>query len=210
MTALRLVTGVPNGTPVDSDIEAFNRWSTELRGLRPNTVRVRGDLLARLQVHLGKPLRDATEQDLLQWEQTAVAGRAAETRRAYVSHARAFYRWAVASRIIAADPSSRLTNPKLHRPLPRPVADDVLRRAVEQARPKMRLMILLGAFCGLRCRRSPDCTGRTCGRRPWATHRYWSAKARAGWAVKSRPLRSKNRLRDRDSPLGSICAASSP
>jgi integrase/recombinase XerC len=29
--------------------------------------------------------------------------------------------------------------------------DDDLRRAVSLARPKMRLMILLGAFCGLRC-----------------------------------------------------------
>jgi integrase/recombinase XerC len=127
------------------------QWAKELRGLKPTTLRVRRELLGRLSDHVGKPLRHVTEADLLQWERVAVAGRAPETRRAYVSHARAFYRWAVTAQVVVVDPSVRLTNPKLSRPLPRPVPDDDLRRAVELARPKMRLMILLGAFCGLRC-----------------------------------------------------------
>ncbi|WP_167762318.1 tyrosine-type recombinase/integrase [Blastococcus sp. CT_GayMR20] len=153
MSALRLVTAGQNdgsGGSLDPDIAAFTHWQTELRGLRPNTVRVRADVLGRLSLWLGKPLREASEADLLRWEQAAVAGRAAETRRAYVSHVKAFYRWAVLAGIVAADPSSRLTNPKLSRPLPRPVPEDVLRQAVAAAKPKMRLMILLGAFCGLR------------------------------------------------------------
>jgi integrase len=68
-----------------------------------------------------------------------------------VCHGKAFYRWAVLAGVDGANPSSRLTNPKLNWPLPRPVPDDDQRRAVALARPKMRLMILLGAFCGLRC-----------------------------------------------------------
>lgn len=151
MTALRLVSGDTNGTPVDPDLAAFEQWQTNLRGLRPNTVRSRGDVLGRVSEFLGKPLREATEGDLLRWEQAQVAGRKPETRRAYVSHVKAYYRWAVLSGIVGADPSLRLTNPRLNRALPRPVSEDDLRRAVELARPKMKLMILLGAFCGLRC-----------------------------------------------------------
>jgi integrase/recombinase XerC len=151
VTALRLVAGGTFVPAADPDITAFEHWQRELRGLRPNTIRIRNDCLGRLSAFVNKPLRDVTEADLLRWEQSAVAGRAPETRRAYVSHVKAFYRWAKLSGIITADPSTRLTNPRLNRPLPRPVPDDDLRRAVELARPKMRLMILLGAFCGLRC-----------------------------------------------------------
>lgn len=148
MTALRLVTDAAIGDP---DLDEFDRWQEHLRGLRPNTIRVRRDVLGRLSLALGKPLRDATEADLLRWEQVSVAGRKAETRRAYVSHVRAFYRWAVAAGIVTTNPATRLTIPKLHHPLPRPMPESELRQAVQQARPKMRLMILLGAFCGLRC-----------------------------------------------------------
>jgi integrase/recombinase XerC len=152
VTALRLVaSGVQNQTPEDRDLGDYMQWAEELRGLRPTTLRVRREVLQRLSVHLGMPLRDATEADLLRWEQVAVSGRAPETRRAYVSHVRAFYRWAVTARVVAADPSTRLTNPRLMRGLPRPFPDEDLRRAVALARPKIRLMILLGAFCGLRC-----------------------------------------------------------
>lgn len=151
MTALHLVKGLSSGDPLDPDLDAFERWMRDLRGLRPNTVRIRIEVLRRVVDFLGKPLRDATEGDLLRWEQSQVAGRKPETRRAYVSHVRAFYRWAMLAGILGADPSARLTNPRLTRPLPRPVPEDNLRKAVELARPKMRLMILLGAFCGLRC-----------------------------------------------------------
>ncbi|MDP9461047.1 MAG: tyrosine-type recombinase/integrase [Actinomycetota bacterium] len=136
---------------LDLDLADFKRWMRDLRGLRPNTVRVRVDVLTRVATYLGKPLRDATEGDLLRWEQVAVSGRRPETRRAYVCHLRAFYRWAKVAGIVAEDPCTRLTLPMLHRALPRPVPEDDLRRAVGLARPKMRLMILLGAFCGLRC-----------------------------------------------------------
>lgn len=150
MTALRVLAGGAD-VPVDADLADFEHWQSNLRGLAPNTVRVRRDMLGRLALYLGKPLREATEGDLLRWEHGQVAGRAPETRRSYVSHTRAFYRWAVLAGIIGADPSARLTNPKLLRALPRPMPEEGLRQAVELARPKMRLLILLAAFCGLRC-----------------------------------------------------------
>lgn len=149
--ALRLVTGARNAAACDPDLEAFLAWCRDLRGLRPNTVRVRADVLSRVPFQTGKALRDLTEADLLIWEQKYVAGRAAETRRAYLSHMRSFYVWALKTRIVESDPTTCLTQPKLTLGVPRPIAEADLRRAVEKARPKMRLMILLGAFCGLRC-----------------------------------------------------------
>lgn len=150
MTALRIVRVGP--ADVDADLVQFDDWQRDLRNLRARTISVRHDLLQRLSGYLGKPLREATEADLLAWERVAVAGRSAETRRVYVSHVRSFYRWAIRARILTEDPSTRLTNPRLDRPLPRPLPEDELRTTVAAARrPKLRTMILLAAFCGLRC-----------------------------------------------------------
>jgi integrase/recombinase XerC len=152
VTALRLVAeGVGSADAPDADLEAYLTWGAELRGLRPNTIRVRGDVLGRIPHQTGKRLRDLTEADLLQWERNFLTGRAPETRRAYLSHMRAWFAWAVKTKVVDQDPTPCLTQPKLVRGLPRPISEDDLRLAVEKARPKMRLMILLGAFCGLRC-----------------------------------------------------------
>lgn len=149
--ALRLVGDSFGRRQTDQDLEDYLAWAADLRGLRPNTLRCRRDVLTRMSVLVSKPLRDVTEAELLRWEQRTLAGRAAETRRAYLSHARAFYAWAVKMRIVAEDPTTQLTQPKLTRGLPRPISEADLRLAVEKASPKMRVMLLLGAFCGLRC-----------------------------------------------------------
>ncbi len=192
MTALRLVQVSQLGTPGDPDLADFEHWQRELRGLRPTTIRVRVEVLTRLSTFVGKPLRDATEADLLRWEQTAVAGGAAEARRAYVSHVKSFYRWAKAAGIIIEDPSSRLTDPRLNRPLSRPVPDDVLRRAVALAKPRIRLMTCSAPSAGCAVRRSPACTGPTCGRRT-VRRRCWSARRRAGGSASSPSPASSSR-----------------
>ncbi|MDP9461052.1 MAG: tyrosine-type recombinase/integrase [Actinomycetota bacterium] len=151
MTALRLVAAPTEDGHRDPDLGAYLTWAAELRGLRPNTIRVRGDVLGRIPDQTGKQLRDLTEADLLLWERNFLTGRAPETRRAYLSHMRAWFAWAVKTKLVDQDPTPCLTQPKLMRGLPRPVCEADLRLAVEKARPKMRLMILLGAFCGLRC-----------------------------------------------------------
>lgn len=148
-TALRLVgTGEPTGP---DEIAAYVAWGRDLRGLRPTTLRVRQEVLTRLLEWLGRPLTTATETDLLRWEAQHVAGKAPETRRAYVSHVRAFYGWVVKVGAVDSDPTGGLTLPKMTRGLPRPLPEADLRAVVDQASPKLRLMVLLGAFCGLRC-----------------------------------------------------------
>jgi integrase/recombinase XerC len=135
---------------IDADLMEYVHWARSIRGLSDNTIRVRLDFLQRLHTFIGLPLRDAEPGHLLRFERIAIGGRAPETRRAYVCHIRAFYRWAHDSRIVTEDPSTLLTLPVIPRHLPRPIDEDDLAVALNAARPKMRAILTLGAFAGLR------------------------------------------------------------
>jgi integrase/recombinase XerC len=109
------------------------------------------DFLHRLQQHADVPLRSVEPHHLIAFERVAIAGRAPESRRSYVCHIRAFYRWAKQTGIVEHDPSEILTLPRVPRHLPRPIEEDDLAVALTSARPKMRTMIVLAAWAGLRC-----------------------------------------------------------
>lgn len=154
---------------IDSDVIDYIHWGRTIRGLADTTLRVRWDVLARLSAYIDTPLRNAAPGQLLRFEQAAIAGRSPETRRAYCCHIRAFYRWALTQGVVSSDPSTMLTLPKIPRHLPRPIAEDDLTVAIAAARPKMRAMLTLAAYGGLRCveiaaldwsdlRREPDGT----------------------------------------------------
>jgi integrase/recombinase XerC len=87
----------------------------------------------------------------MRFERMAIAGKSPETRRAYVCHVRAFYRWALKRELVRYDPSEILTLPSIPRHLPRPILEDDLAAALHGARPKIRAMFVLAAFAGLRC-----------------------------------------------------------
>jgi integrase/recombinase XerC len=135
---------------IDPDLIEFLFWSREVRGHSANTVRVRFDLLQRLAVYADKELRDLTAADLLAFERAAIAGRSPQTRRSYACHVRSFFRWAVRTGVLEADPSGCLTLPMLPRLLPRPIEEDQLGVALSAARPKMRAILTLAAYAGLR------------------------------------------------------------
>jgi integrase/recombinase XerC len=138
----------------DGDLLDWVFWAREVKGLSPNTVRVRLDFLHRLSTFLGYEgvtLRDAEPHHLIAFERVAIAGRAPESRRSYVCHIRAFYRWAKQTGAVEHDPSEVLTLPSVPRHLPRPIEEDDLAIALKAARPKMRTMIVLAAWAGLRC-----------------------------------------------------------
>lgn len=134
----------------DPDLLDYAHWARSVRGLSDNTIRVRLDFLQRLHVFLGHSLREAHPGELLRFERFAIAGRAPESRRAYVCHIRAFYRWAISTSVVIDDPSAILTVPRVPRHLPRPIEEDDLAVALEAARPKMRAILTLAAFAGLR------------------------------------------------------------
>jgi len=136
---------------LDSDLVDFMHWCRNLRGLSDNTMRVRVDLLRRLSDFVPVKLRDAQPEHLLEFEHAAIAGRAAETRRVYAVHIRSFYIWLHASGAIDSNPALVLTLPLLPQRLPRPIDDCDLAVALDAARPKLRAMLTLGAYAGLRC-----------------------------------------------------------
>lgn len=154
---------------LDADLLEYAHWARNIAGLADNTIRVRLDLLYRLSTFLDVPLRDAEPGHLLRFERMAIAGRAPESRRAYVCHIRAFYRFLIQQGVIREDPAALLTVPRVPRHLPRPIEEDALIVALSAARPKMRAMLTLAAYVGLRCveiaaldwqdlRREPDGT----------------------------------------------------
>jgi integrase len=136
---------------LDADIADHLAWCSDLRGYTEATIRARRWVLNRLRDAIGRPLREAQVGHLLHWEQTVVAGLAAQSRRAYVGHAKGFYRWAVARGIVTDDPTEMLTRAKVPKPLPKPIGEDDLARALQAASPKMAAMMTLMADAGLRC-----------------------------------------------------------
>lgn len=135
----------------DPDITDHIDWCRDLRGLTPATIRARQWTLNRLAVCIDRPLRTAEIGHIMQWEATVVAGLAPQSRRAYIGHAKAFFRWMITAERMAADPSVMLTRPKIPKPLPHPIAEDDLRRALAAATPKLAAMMTLMSDAGLRC-----------------------------------------------------------
>ncbi len=136
---------------LDADVSEHLAWCRDLRGLTEATIRARRWVLNRLSSCIDRPLRDAEIGHVMLWEQTCVAGLAAQSRRAYIGHVHAFYKWALARGIITENPAGMLTRPKVPKPLPRPIVEDDLAQALSAASPKLAAMMTLMADCGLRC-----------------------------------------------------------
>lgn len=135
---------------IDRDLADHLRWCRDLRGYTAATLRAREWVLNRLAVCIDRPLRQAQVGHILFWEQTVVAGLAPQSRRAYISHVASFYRWMVDNGRLQDSPATMLTRPKLPRPLPRPITEADLARAMSAASPKLAAMMALMAYAGLR------------------------------------------------------------
>ena len=136
---------------LDVDLVDHLAWARDLRGLSPATLRMREWVLNRLAISIDRPLREAQVGHILFWEQTVVAGLAAQSRRCYIQHAHSFFTWMAKTGRIAEPPTVMLTRPKMPKPLPRPIAEKDLARAMDAASPKVAAMMALMAYCGLRC-----------------------------------------------------------
>jgi integrase len=89
----------------------------------------------------------ATADDL---ERAMLELRTAQTRRCFLSDMRSFYRWANRRGYVPSNPADWIDTPRVPRRLPSPMTVAELRRALELADPTTRLMLMLGAFAGLR------------------------------------------------------------
>ena len=90
-----------------------------------------------------------TEDDLDRWQRT-LADLSPRYRSASSTHARGFWRWALRSRLITADPSVVLAQVKVPRSLPHPMAQEDFDMAVNCAPERIRPWLVLAGYAGLR------------------------------------------------------------
>ena len=95
-------------------------------------------------------LLQATPADLAAWRASLTVGDDAVV--AYVSHVQGFYSGAVKAGLLGASPAAGLPVPRLGRRLPRPISEDDLMAALAAAPRRIRLMIVLAGWCGLRAK----------------------------------------------------------
>lgn len=123
--------------------------SVTLTGLRPETLRARRKVLTYFHQSLnGRSLTHATRADVEMYLSRPLAP---ESRRSYLSHLRAYYRWAIDLELVALDPTAKIPGVRVPRALPRPVSQPDLALALRHAAPRMRAWLLLMSLAGLRC-----------------------------------------------------------
>lgn len=132
-------------------------------GVSGQTVYLRRHYLRRLaDSYPDRDLAALTLDDLEAF--LAHSGWAAETRKSARTAVRGFYRWAYETGRVSSDPSRLLPAVRVPPGRPRPAPDDVFYRAMATATPSERLMVMLGAYAGLRraeiaCVHSSDVLG---------------------------------------------------
>jgi len=90
-----------------------------------------------------------TADDLVRF--LAVPAWRPETRKSARSTVRGLYRWALDTGRISVDPSRGLPRVRIPATVPRPAPGDVIGAALAGSDPRARLMVMLGAYAGLRC-----------------------------------------------------------
>lgn len=117
-------------------------------GLTAATVAQRRKALARMGRELGRPPHEVTAEHIVAW-----FGRQPwqpETRRAYRSTARTFFRWAYRTGRVPVHIADDLPAVRTPPAVPRPVPDDAWLQSVSAADPRVALMMRLAAEVGLR------------------------------------------------------------
>lgn len=143
------MTAVPILVPMVGPVDQHLRW-LRARGLRSTTITNRIGALRRLERSLGVELLDADATLVEAWYDRLIDQLDCDTRAAYLSHARQFYRWAMREGLAVEDPTARLDRPRAKRRIPRPIATDELAVALESARDPVRAWLHLAAYAGLR------------------------------------------------------------
>lgn len=127
-------------------IEDHLAWCAR-RELRPSYIGEIRLTLRRLERTLG-PLEVVDELAVETW--WAALSVSAGARCTYAAHLSGFFRWLRYERIRDDDPTERLIRPRQHRGLPRPIAEERLRLALERAEPPIDVWLSLAAYMGLR------------------------------------------------------------
>lgn len=133
-------------TTVASEREQWLAW-LRASGAAPGTIKLRRHYVDRF-LALHPSIRAVTADDVM----TFLGHRewAPETRKAARSSLRSYFRWAVMSRRLRTDPTADAPTVRVPPGVPKPAPEESLAAALRQASEEVRLMLLLGAYAGLR------------------------------------------------------------
>lgn len=133
------------------EVAVMNRylnWLT-IRNCRKTTIISRRRGLIRLRRAIGMPLLQATHDDLISWAASLDLTPAGMS--AALGHARSFYRWAYEiERMLPDNPAARLPSVKAPPRMPRPVDEEIVEAAIAGAPDRIRAMLVLAGWAGLR------------------------------------------------------------
>ena len=135
-------------TSVGADIiDQFESYQ-QFCGFSPKTLRRRRWTLTHLAVAIEpRPLLGATRDDIFAF---IAARAAASTRHSLRSDIHQFFVWAINQDLATVDPTMKLGRIRVPKHDPNPLTRDQIHLAIANARPRTRLMIMLGAYAGLR------------------------------------------------------------
>ncbi len=116
------------------------------------TVRSVTSVLTIALSYVGRPLEYATPRDLENWQHRRASELSPRSLRTQIGTLRGFFRWAATTGRIKSDPSPALRPPRVGQTLPRPIPEQRLELAYQAADARVRAILCLGAFAGLRCK----------------------------------------------------------
>jgi integrase/recombinase XerC len=130
--------------------EAIHAWAEAAKGANrsPGTIRLRTYYLTMFAAGCPVGPWDVTPYLVSGW--LASHEWSAETRKSARASLRVFYAWAIRTERAVIDPTAATDTVRTPAGVPRPVAEAVLAAAIERATPRVRLMLLLAAYGGLR------------------------------------------------------------
>lgn len=142
--------------PTDEELLGGHRLDQERRGLMAATVSNRHRRVGALMAWMApRSVLDATAEDLQSYLDARDIGNG--SRRDYLSHWRQFYGWAVKQGLLVKAPTDDILAPKRRPGMPKPLTDAELELALNPAHfgrtyahRRLRALVLLGAFEGLR------------------------------------------------------------
>jgi site-specific recombinase XerD len=118
------------------------------KGLSPRTIKRRSWSLGELAASVDpSPIVAASSADI---EDLLLRWASPQTRKSVLSDVRVFFTWAVRRGLVESNPASMLEVPKVPKRAPTPIRPQDVLRAVRASEGDVRLMVLLGAYAGLR------------------------------------------------------------
>lgn len=140
-----------------NDATMLSRWYAEMAtdGLSKNTIRRRRLTLDRFAE--AYDLATATQHDVRAW--LASLSVSPTSRGLYLGDIRAFYRWALLLDYLEADPTAKIKPMKRKDYVPKPIPTTPLRIAIMDAPPRIRTMLTLAGYAGMRCAEIADMRG---------------------------------------------------